>query len=32
MGGGAFVWLKTGPDGRKSAKQAEIGVANLRKI
>jgi hypothetical protein len=32
MGGGAFIWLKTGPKRPKSAKQAETGLASLRKI
>ncbi len=29
MGGGAFIPLKAGQNGLKSAKQAEIGLANL---
>ena len=32
MGGGTFIWLKTGRGAPESAKQAEIGVAGLRKI
>jgi hypothetical protein len=32
MGGGTFVSLKTGPSGRKSPKQAETGLASLRKV
>ena len=32
MGGGAFIWLKTGRGSPESAKQAEIGVASLLKI
>jgi hypothetical protein len=32
MGGEAFGWLKTGPAGAESAKQAETGLASLRKI
>jgi hypothetical protein len=32
MGGGAFDWLKTGRIGAKSAKQAEIRLADLQKI
>jgi hypothetical protein len=32
MGGGAFIWLKTGRKRPKSAKQAETGLASLRKI
>jgi hypothetical protein len=32
IGERAFTWLKTGRIGRKSAKQAETGLANLRKI
>jgi hypothetical protein len=32
MGGGAFDWLKTGRISTKSAKQAEIRLANLQKI
>jgi hypothetical protein len=32
MGGGAFIRLKTGQKRPESAKQAEIGLANLHKI
>jgi hypothetical protein len=32
MGGGAFDWLKTGRISTKSAKQAEIRLADLQKI
>jgi hypothetical protein len=32
MGGGAFNWLKMGRIGAESAKQAEIGVADLWQI
>jgi len=32
MGGGAFDWLKAGRIGAESTKQAEIRLADLRKI
>jgi hypothetical protein len=32
MGGGAFDWLKAGRISTKTAKQAEIRLADLRKI
>jgi hypothetical protein len=32
MSGGGFIPLKTGRAGSESAKQAEIRLANLRKI
>ena len=32
MGGGAFDWLKAGRISAESAKQAEIRLADLRKI
>ena len=32
MGGGTFIWLKAGRGVLESAKQAEIGLANLLKI
>jgi hypothetical protein len=32
MGGGACDWLKTGRIGAKTAKQAEIHLADLQKI
>jgi len=32
MGGGACDWLKTGRIGAKTAKQAEIRLADLQKI
>jgi len=32
MGGGTFLWLKTGRGAPESAKQAEIGLAGLQTI